>query len=302
VGTDGKGTPILVKDVGLVRLGPDIRRGLAEANGDGEVVGGIVVMRFGENARAVIDKVKQKLEELKSGLPPGVRIVTAYDRSDLIQRAIDTLKRAIFEEILIVALVCIVFLLHFRSAFVAIISLPLGILVSIILQYHLHINANILSLAGIALAIGAMVDAAVIMIENVHKHYEHAPPGTPREPLILEAAKEVGPSLFFALLVITVSFLPIFALTGETGRLFKPLAYTKTFAMGGASILAVTLIPILMIYFIRGKILPESRNPISRACIAVYHPVLKGMLRFCPHPVNPLPLQQVGLRVHASPG
>ena len=280
VGTDGRGTPIKVKDVALVQLGPDIRRGLAEGNGEGEVVGGIVVMRFGENARAVIDGVKQKLEDLKPGLPAGVRIVTVYDRSDLIQRAIDTLKRAIYEEILIVALVCIVFLLHFRSAFVAIISLPLGVLVSIILQYHLHINANILSLAGIALAIGAMVDAAVIMIENVHKHHEHAPPGAPREPLILEAAKEVGPSLFFALLVITVSFLPIFALTGETGRLFKPLAYTKTFAMGGASILAVTLIPILMVYFIRGKILPEARNPISRACIAVYHPVIKLVLRF----------------------
>ena len=280
VGTDGKGTPILVKDVALVRLGPDIRRGLSEANGEGEVVGGIVIMRFGENARAVIDRVKKKLDELKAGLPPGVRIVTAYDRSGLIERAIYTLKRAIFEEILIVALVCIVFLLHFRSAFVAIISLPLGVLVSIILQYHLHINANILSLAGIALAIGAMVDAAVIMIENVHKHYEHAPPDTPRETLILEAAKEVGPSLFFALLVITVSFLPIFALTGETGRLFKPLAYTKTFSMAGASILAVTLVPILMVYFIRGKILPEAKNPISRATIAVYHPVLKVILRF----------------------
>jgi len=280
VGTDGKGTPILVKDIALVRLGPELRRGVAEGNGEGEVVGGIVIMRYGENARAVIEGVKKKLEELKTGLPPGVRIVTAYDRFGLIQRAVNTLKRAILEEILIVALVCIVFLLHFRSALVAIVSLPLGVLVSIILQYHLDINANILSLAGIALAIGAMVDAAVIMIENVHKHYEHAPPDAPREPLILEAAKEVGPSLFFALLVITVSFLPIFALTGETGRLFKPLAYTKTFAMAGASILAVTLVPILMVYFIRGKILPEHRNPISRGTIAIYHPTLKLVLRF----------------------
>jgi Cu(I)/Ag(I) efflux system membrane protein CusA/SilA len=280
VGTDGRGTPILVKDVALVRLGPDIRRGLAEGDGEGEVVGGIVVMRFGENARAVIDGVKKKLEELKPGLPPGVRIVTAYDRSGLIQRAIHTLKRAIFEEILIVALICIIFLLHFRSAFVAIVSLPLGVLVSFILQYQFHINANILSLAGIAIAIGAMVDASVVMVENAHKHLEHAPPGTPHEPIIVAAAKEVGPSLFFALLVITVSFLPIFALTGQSGRLFHPLAYTKTFAMGGASILAITLIPILMIYFIRGKILPESRNPISRATMALYQPVLRIILRF----------------------
>ncbi len=280
VGTDGRGTPILIKDVALVRLGPEIRRGLAEGNGEGEVVGGIVIMRFGENARAVIEGVKKKLEELKAGLPPGVRIVTAYDRSGLIQRAIDTLERAIFEEILIVALICIIFLLHFRSALVAIISLPLGVLVSIILQFHFHINANILSLAGIAIAIGAMVDASVVMVEDAHKHLENAPPGTPREPILVAAAKEVGPALFFALLVITVSFIPIFGLTGQSGRLFHPLAYTKTFAMAGASILAITLIPILMIYFIRGKILPESRNPISRATMAIYRPAVRGVLRF----------------------
>ena len=280
VGTDGRGTPILIKDVALVRLGPEIRRGLAEGNGEGEVVGGIVIMRFGENARAVIEGVKKKLEELKAGLPPGVKIVTAYDRSGLIQRAIDTLERAIFEEILIVALICIIFLLHFRSALVAIISLPLGVLVSIILQFHFHINANILSLAGIAIAIGAMVDASVVMVEDAHKHLENAPPGTPREPILVAAAKEVGPALFFALLVITVSFIPIFGLTGQSGRLFHPLAYTKTFAMAGASILAITLIPILMIYFIRGKILPESRNPISRATMAIYRPAVRGVLRF----------------------
>ena len=280
VGTDGKGTPILVKDIGLVRLGPDIRRGLAEGNGEGEVVGGIVVMRFGENARAVIDGVKAKLEELKPGLPPGVRIITAYDRSDLIQRAIDTLKRAIFEEILIVAFICLVFLLHFRSAFVAIVSLPLGVLVSIILQYQFNINANILSLAGIAIAIGAMVDASVVMVEDAHKHLEHAPPDAPRREIIVNAAKEVGPSLFFALLVITVSFLPIFGLTGQSGRLFRPLAFTKTFAMGGASILAITLIPVLMIYFIRGRIIPEGKNPISRATMAAYRPALRAVLRF----------------------
>ncbi|MGA9753917.1 MAG: CusA/CzcA family heavy metal efflux RND transporter [Desulfobaccales bacterium] len=279
VGTDGKGTPILVKDVGLVRMGPELRRGITEANGQGEVVGGIVVMRFGENARQVINGVKQKLADLKSGLPPGVQVVTAYDRSGLIQRAIDTLKRTITEEIIIVSLVCFVFLLHVRSAIVAIISLPLGVLISLILQYQFNINANILSLAGIAIAIGAMVDASVVMVENAHKHIEHAPPDAPREPLILEAAKEVGPSLFFAILVLTVSFLPIFALSGETGRLFRPLAFTKTFAMGGSAILAITLIPILMIYFIRGKITPDMENPVARATMVVYRPVVRWIMR-----------------------
>ena len=280
VSTDGKGTPVLVKDVALVRLGPELRRGLAEANGQGEVVGGIVIMRFGENARKVIDGVKQRLADLKSGLPPGVQIVTAYDRSDLIQRAIDTLKRTITEEIIIVSLVCFIFLLHVRSAIVAIISLPLGVLISLILQYLFHINANILSLAGIAIAIGAMVDASVVMVENAHKHIEHAPPDAPREPLILEAAKEVGPSLFFAILVITISFLPIFALSGETGRLFRPLAFTKTFAMGGSAILAITLVPILMLYFIRGKIIPDEKNPVARATMVVYRPVLRWIMNF----------------------
>jgi len=280
VGADGRGTPVLIKDVALVRLGPEMRRGLAEANGQGEVAGGIVVMRFGQNARAVIQGVKDKLAELKMGLPAGVRVVTAYDRSGLIDRAVDTLKEAIYEEIAIVALITVLFLLHLRSAFVAIISLPLGVLISFILQYQFNITANILSLAGIAIAIGDMVDASVVMVEDAHKKIEHAPPGAPREPLILDAAKEVGPSLFFALLIITVSFLPIFALEGESGRLFKPLAFTKTFAMGGASILAITLIPILMLYFIRGKIRPESANPLSRMTMAVYQPVLRGILRF----------------------
>ncbi len=280
VGTDSRGTPLLIKDVALVRLGPEMRRGLTEANGQGEVVGGIVVMRFGQNARAVIQGVKDKLAELKMGLPPGVRIVTAYDRAGLIDRAIDTLKEAIYEEIAIVALITVLFLLHLRSAFVAIISLPLGVLISFILQYQFNITANILSLAGIAIAIGDMVDASVVMVEDAHKKIEHAPPGAPREPLILDAAKEVGPSLFFALLIITVSFLPIFALEGESGRLFKPLAFTKTFAMGGASILAISLIPILMVYLIRGKIRPESSNPLSRMTMAIYQPVLRGILRF----------------------
>ncbi|MFI5354587.1 MAG: efflux RND transporter permease subunit [Desulfobaccales bacterium] len=280
VGADPKGTPILIKDVALVRLGPELRRGVTEANGQGEVVGGIVVMRFGENARTVIEGVKQKLQDLKSGLPPGVLIQTAYDRSGLIQRAIDTLKRTITEEMVIVSLVCFVFLLHVRSAIVAIISLPLGVLISLILQYYFNINANILSLAGIAIAIGAMVDASVVMVENSHKHIEHAPPDAPREPLILEAAKEVGPSLFFALLVLTVSFLPIFALGGESGRLFRPLAFTKTFAMGGAALLAITLIPILMVYFIRGKIIPDMENPVARATMVVYKPVVRVIMRF----------------------
>ena len=280
VGTDNRGTPILVRDVALVRLGPELRRGVAEGNGQGEVVGGIVVMRFGENAKDVISGVKEKLAEIQRSLPEGVRIVPVYDRSGLIDRGIFTLKRSIIEQIAIVALVCIIFLLHFRSALVAIISLPLGVLVSFILQYQFNITANILSLAGIAIAIGAMVDASMVMVENAHKHIEMAPPDAPREPYILEAAKEVGPSLFFALLVLTVSFLPIFALEGETGRLFRPLAFTKTFAMGGAAILAVTLIPILMIYFIKGRIIPDEKNPVSRATMAIYRPALRVILAF----------------------
>ncbi len=280
VGTDGRGTPVLVKDVALVRLGPELRRGLAEGDGEGEVVGGIVVMRFGENARQVIAQVKQKLEALKVGLPPGVRIVMAYDRSGLIERAIDTLKRALVEQVAIVALITVLFLLHLRSAFVAIISLPLGVLISFILQYQFGITANILSLAGIAIAIGDMVDASVVMVEDAHKKLENAPPDVDRVPIILEAAKEVGPSLFFSLLVLTVSFIPIFALQGESGRLFKPLAFTKTFAMGGASLLAITLIPVLMVYFIRGRIPREESNPLSRGAHWLYRPVLNLVVRF----------------------
>ncbi len=279
VGTDSRGTPILVRDVALVRLGPELRRGVAEGNGQGEVVAGIVVMRFGENAKAVVSRVKEKIDEIQRSLPPGVRIVPVYDRSGLIDRAIATLRKALIEEIAIVALITVLFLLHVRSALVAIISLPLGVLFSFILQYQFNITANILSLAGIAIAIGDMVDAAVVMVEDAHKHLEHAPPDTDRIPVIMAAAKEVGPSLFFALLVITVSFLPIFALEGESGRLFKPLAYTKTFAMAGASILAITLIPILMMYFVRGRIIPESKNPLCRFTMALYRPVVKVILR-----------------------
>ena len=280
VGADSRGTPVLIKDVALVRLGPEMRRGLAEANGQGEVVGGIVVMRFGQNAREVIQGVKDKLEELKMGLPAGVRIVTAYDRSGLIDRAVGTLKQAIYEEIAIVALITVLFLLHLRSAFVAIISLPLGVLISFILQYQFNITANILSLAGIAIAIGDMVDASVVMVEHAHKKLEDAPEGADRVPIILDAAKEVGPSLFFSLLVLTVSFLPIFALQGESGRLFKPLAFTKTFAMGGAALLAITLVPILMVYFIRGRIPREERNPLTRVTRALYRPGLNLAVRF----------------------
>jgi len=279
VGADRNGTPIMIKDIGLVRLGPELRRGVAEANGEGEVVGGIVIARHGENARAVIDGVKAKMAELKSGLPPGVVIKTAYDRSHLIDRAVDNLSHKLLEEMIVVAAVCVVFLLHFRSSLVAIVTLPLGVLIALGTMYEADISANIMSLGGIALAIGVMVDAAVIMIENAHKHIEHAPPDAPRSPLILEAAEEVGPSLFFSLLVITVSFLPIFALTAESGRLFKPLAYTKTFAMAAASVLAITVVPVMMLAFLRGKIPAESRNPLNRLAQAIYHPLLAGVLR-----------------------
>ena len=280
VGTDKKGTPVMIRDIGQVRLGPELRRGLAEANGDGEVVGGIVIARHGENARAVIDGVKAKLEELKTGLPPGVVITTAYDRANLINRAVGNLSHKLIEEMIVVAVVCVIFLLHFRSSLVAIVTLPLGVLISLGIMYEADISANIMSLGGIALAIGVMVDAAVIMIENAHKHIEHAPPDAPRGPLILEAAREVGPSLFFSLLVITVSFLPIFALGAESGRLFKPLAYTKTFAMAAASLLAITLVPVMMLAFLRGKIPKEESNPLNRLAQAIYHPLLSGVLRF----------------------
>jgi len=279
VATD-KGTPVLVRDLAQVRLGPELRRGIAEANGVGEVVCGIVVMRFGANAREVIARVKEKLADLKPGLPPGVKIVTAYDRSDLIGRAVANLKGKLLEEIVVVALVCAIFLMHFRSSLVAVVTLPLGILIALGVMYELDISANIMSLGGIALAIGVMVDAAVIMIENAHKHIEHAPEGTPRGPLILEAAKEVGPSLFFSLLLITVSFLPVFALQGESGRLFKPLAYTKTFAMAAASVLAVTIVPIMMLAFLTGRIPPEEKNPLNRWSQRLYHPILEFVLRW----------------------
>ncbi len=278
------GTPVYLKDVADVTIGPLMRRGLVESNGEGEVVGGIIVMRYGQNALEVIDNVKKKLEELKQGLPEDVKINVAYDRSGLIERAIDTLRDKLAEEIIIVALVCILFLLHARSALVAIFTLPTAILMSFIVMKMQGINANIMSLSGIAIAIGAMVDAAIIMIENAHKHIEHEaqrPPEERREhwQVILDAAKEVGPALFYSLLVITVSFIPVFTLEAQEGRLFKPLAFTKTYSMGAAAILSVTIVPILMGYLIRGKILPEERNPINRFLIKAYSPVVNFVLK-----------------------
>ncbi|MGD8372956.1 MAG: CusA/CzcA family heavy metal efflux RND transporter, partial [Syntrophobacterales bacterium] len=248
-------------------------------NGTGEVVGGIIVMRYGENALQVIENVKNKLEHLKSGLPEGVTIKTVYDRSGLILRAIGNLKRTLIEESIIVGLVCIVFLLHFRSALVGIITLPIGVLISFIIMERQGINANIMSLGGIAIAIGAMVDAAIVMIENVHKHIEHEGGSKPHWELVLDASKEVGPALFFSLLIIAVSFLPVFTLEAQEGRLFRPLAFTKTYAMLGASLLAVTIVPVLMGYWIRGKIRPEEKNPINRFLIKIYHPIIKLVLR-----------------------
>lgn len=279
------GTPVYVKDVADVAIGPMMRRGLSESNGEGEVVGGIIVMRYGQNALQVIENVKKKLEILKQGLPDDVKIEPAYDRSGLIERAIDTLKEKLTEEIIIVALVCLIFLLHARSSFVAIFTLPTAILMAFIVMKMQGINANIMSLSGIAIAIGAMVDAAIIMIENAHKHIEHEalkPPEERRDhwQVILDASKEVGPALFYSLLVITVSFIPVFTLEAQEGRLFRPLAFTKTYSMAAAAILSITIVPILMGYLIRGKILPEERNPINRFLIKIYTPVVDFVLKY----------------------
>lgn len=280
-----RGTPVYLRDVADITVGPMMRRGIAESNGEGETVGGIVVMRYGENALSVIENVKKKLEELKPGLPEGVRIETAYDRSGLILRAIDTLKDKLIEEILVVALVCIIFLLHARSALVAVFTLPAAILISFIIMKWQGINANIMSLGGIAIAIGAMVDAAIIMIENAHKHIEHENEKPPEErrklrEIIRESAQEVGPALFYSLLVITVSFIPVFTLEEQEGRLFKPLAFTKTYSMAAAALLSVTVVPVLMGFALRGKILPEHKNPINRMLTSLYHPVVDGVLKF----------------------
>ena len=272
------GTPLLLKDVARVELGPDERRGIAELNGEGEVAGGIVLQRFGANALDVIRNVKARLAEIAPSLP-GVDIVPVYDRSALIHRAVETLRGTLMEESLVVALVCMLFLMHVRSALVAILMLPVGVLMAFAAMKLLGIGSNIMSLGGIAIAIGAMIDAAIVMVENAHKHLERAPAGKPRTEILIAAAGEVGPALFFSLLVITVSFLPIFTLEAQEGRLFGPLAFTKTFAMAAAALLSVTLVPALMVVFVRGRIVPERRNAVNRLLIGLYRPVIRGVLR-----------------------
>jgi len=274
-----KGTPVLIRDIARVELVPDERRGLTELNGEGEVVSGIAMARYGQNALEVIHNVKTKIAEVSSGLPEGVTVETVYDRSDLIHRAIDTLKRTLIEEALIVALVCIVFLLHVRSALVAILMLPVGVLIAFIAMRLLGMNSNLMSLGGIAIAIGAMIDAAIVMIENAHKHLERLKEGESRIEAMIVACKEVGPALFFSLLIITVSFLPVFTLEAQEGRLFAPLAWTKTFAMAGAALLSITLVPVLMMIFIRGRILPEGKNPVNRFLIWAYRPAIAWVMR-----------------------
>ena len=279
LGVNKRGTPILLKDVADIRLGPQMRRGMAELDGEGEVVGGIVVMRYGENALKTIERVKEKLEELKLGLPNGVEIVETYDRSSLINRAVDNLNMKLIEEFIVVALVCMVFLFHMRSALVAIVSLPIGILVAFMIMHQQGMNANIMSLGGIAIAIGAMVDAAIVMIENMHKHIEkEALTDENRWRIVRESTMEVGPPLFFSLLIITLSFLPVFTLEAQEGKLFAPLAFTKTFAMAAAAGLAITLVPVLMGYFIRGKIKPEHENPVNVLLIKIYRPFIHYVL------------------------
>lgn len=280
LGADEHGTPIFLRNVAQVKIGPELRRGIAEIDGKGEVVGGVIVMRWGENALEVIKNVKKKIEELKVGLPSGVKIKPVYDRSRLIYRAIDNLKKKLIEEMIVVALICILFLLHARSALVAIFTLPAGVLISFIAMNALGINANIMSLGGIAIAIGVMVDASVVMVENAHKHIERDKGKKEHWQIIMEAAKEVGPALFYALLIITVSFFPVFALGEQSGRLFKPLAYTKTFAIAASALLSITVIPALMVVVIKGKILSEKKNPISRFFISLYMPLIKLVLRF----------------------
>ena len=308
VGATASGTPIRVAELGRVTIGPAVRRGIADLDGRGDAVGGIVVMRFGENALTTIDRVKAKLADVQKGLPDGVVITPVYDRSDLIHRAIETLREKLIEESIIVALVCLVFLMHARSALVAILTLPIGILIAFIAMRWIGVGADIMSLGGIAIAIGAMIDAAIVMIENMHKHLERKAEGgwrkeeggdkessfplppssyfdtthltaSERWQVVVESSKEVGPALFFSLLIITVSFLPVFTLEGQEGRLFKPLAFTKTFAMAAASLLSVTLVPVTMGLFIRGRIYKERANPLNRALIRLYDPVIAFVLR-----------------------
>jgi Cu(I)/Ag(I) efflux system membrane protein CusA/SilA len=274
-----RGVPLRIGDIARVEIVPDERRGIAELNGEGEVASGIVLQRLSSNALTVIRNVKERLAEISTSLPSGTEIVAVYDRSELIGRAIETLKGTLIEESIIVALVCVVFLLHLRSALVAILMLPVGILMAFAAMKAIGLGSNIMSLGGIAIAVGAMIDAAIVMIENAHKHLERASPDKPRVEILIAAASEVGPALFFSLLVITVSFLPIFTLEAQEGRLFGPLAFTKTFAMAGAAILSVTLVPALMVIFVRGHIVPEHRNPINRFLIWIYRPVIRGVLK-----------------------
>jgi Cu(I)/Ag(I) efflux system membrane protein CusA/SilA len=279
--TTESGTPVMLKDVARIQIGPEMRRGIAELNGEGEVAGGVVIMRHGKNALETIRAVKAKMETLKGSLPRGVEIIETYDRSGLIERSVRHLAEKLVEEFIVVALVCLVFLFHVRSAFVAIVTLPLGILAAFIVMHYQGVNANIMSLGGIAIAIGAMVDAAVVMIENAHKKLEGVDvSGEERWRLVADAAVEVGPALFFCLLIITLSFVPVFALQAQEGRLFSPLAYTKTYAMAAAAGLSVTLVPVLMGYLIRGRIPAENKNPLNRLLIAAYRPLLAGVLKF----------------------
>ena len=280
LGVSANGTPVILSDLAEIRLGPQMRRGIAELDGEGEVVGGVVIMRWGENASRTIDAIKSRLEDLSRSLPDGVEVVTTYDRSQLIDRAVDTLEGRLIEEVIVVALVCAIFLFHLRSSAVIIISLPIGILCAFIVMRLQGINANIMSLGGIAIAIGAMVDAAIVMIENVHKHIEKEPLSDEnRWRVIGDAASEVGPPLFFSLLIITLSFLPVFTLEAQEGRLFGPLAFTKTYAMAAAAGLSITLVPVLMGYFIRGHVTPEQKNPLNRLLIAIYRPVINAVIR-----------------------
>lgn len=281
LGVNTNGTALQLRDVADIRVGPQMRRGIAELNGEGEVTGGIVIMRYGENAQKTIELVKAKLESLKKGLPEGVEIVPVYDRSNLINNAVDNLTSKLIEELIVVALVCVVFLFHVRSSLVAIITLPLGILTAFIIMYWQGINANIMSLGGIAIAIGAMTDGAIVMIENMHKHMEKTPlTNENRWEVVAKSASEVGPALFFSLLIITVSFMPVFILEAQEGRMFAPLAYTKTYAMAASAGLAITLVPVLMGYFIRGKVISEQKNPVNRLLVAVYRPLLNWVLKF----------------------
>ncbi len=281
LGVNSNGTPLLLKDVADIALGPQMRRGIAELNGEGETVGGIVIMRFGENAQRTIDHVKARLDELRPSLPEGVEIVPVYDRSGLIKRAVNNLWEKLAEELVLVALVCVVFLFHVRSSLVAVISLPVAILAAFIVMYLQGLNANIMSLGGIAIAIGTMVDGAIVLIENMHKHMERTPiTSQNRWQVVAASAAEVGPALFFSLLIITASFIPVFTLEAQEGRMFAPLAYTKTYAMAAAAILSVTLVPVLMGYFIRGRVLPEQRNPLNRVLIAGYMPLLQKVLHY----------------------